>query len=147
LIQIQDRNIFMNKEIQIEERFTQKLIELKYIYREDIRDRDALERNFRKKFDALNKVNLTDSEFARLLENIITPDVFASSKILREMFLTMSDFARRAYTSIENPTMADFARRAYISIEDPTMADFARRAFISIENKITNNQKISVGDS
>jgi type I restriction enzyme S subunit len=29
----------------------------------------------------------------------------------------------------------------------PTMADFARRATISIENKITNNPKISVGDS
>jgi type I restriction enzyme S subunit len=29
----------------------------------------------------------------------------------------------------------------------PTMSDFARRASISIENKITNNKKISVGDS
>ena len=36
------------------------------------------------KFEALNRVNLSDSEFDRLLEEIIDPDVFASSKRLRE---------------------------------------------------------------
>ncbi|MDR2652121.1 MAG: type I restriction endonuclease subunit R, partial [Prevotellaceae bacterium] len=74
----------MNKEIEIEESFIRKLTELKYTYREDIRDRNTLEHNFRKKFDALNRVSLSDSEFARLLEDIINPDVFASSKVLRE---------------------------------------------------------------
>lgn len=61
-----------------------KLTDLKYIYRSDIRDRKALEQNFRKKFDSLNRVHLTDTEFARLKEEIINPDVFAASKILRE---------------------------------------------------------------
>jgi type I restriction enzyme R subunit len=74
----------MNKEKQIEESFIQKLTELKYTYREDICDRDTLECNFRKKFETLNKVNLSDSEFARLLEEIVSPDVFISSKRLRE---------------------------------------------------------------
>ena len=73
----------MNREKQIEDSFIKKLIELKYTYREDIRDRDVLERNFRSKFETLNRVRLTDSEFRRLLEEIIDPDVFASSKRLR----------------------------------------------------------------
>lgn len=73
----------MNREKQIEDSFIKKLIELKYTYREDIRDRDVLERNFRSKFETLNRVRLTDSEFRRLLEEIINPDVFASSKRLR----------------------------------------------------------------
>ena len=37
------------------------------------------------KFEALNRVKLTDGEFARLLEEIITPDVFATAKILRNL--------------------------------------------------------------
>ena len=73
----------MNREKQIEDSFIKKLIELKYTYREDIRDRDALERNFRSKFETLNRVRLMDSEFRRLLEEIIDPDVFAASKRLR----------------------------------------------------------------
>ncbi len=73
-----------NKESQIESRLIEKLQDLKYTYRPDIHDRDTLERNFRSKFETLNRVHLTDSEFSRLLEEIINPDVFASSKILRE---------------------------------------------------------------
>ncbi|HMS17602.1 MAG TPA: DEAD/DEAH box helicase family protein, partial [Planctomycetota bacterium] len=60
-----------------------KLQDLKYIQRPDITNRAALEKNFREKFEALNRVRLTDSEFARLLDEVITPDVFAASKILR----------------------------------------------------------------
>lgn len=73
----------ISKEKQIEDHFINKLIDLKYTYRDDIRDRNALERNFRTKFEALNRVHLTDSEFDRLLEEIIDADVFASSKRLR----------------------------------------------------------------
>ena len=74
----------MTKEIQIEEALIGKLSDLKYTYRDDIRDREALELNFREKFQTLNRVNLTNSEFARLRDEIITPDVFSSSKKLRE---------------------------------------------------------------
>ena len=42
----------------------------------DIRDRAALEKNFREKFESLNRVQLTDGEFQRLLDEIVTPDVF-----------------------------------------------------------------------
>ena len=73
----------ISKEKQIEDHFINKLIDLKYTYRDDIRDRNALERNFRTKFEALNRVHLTDSEFDRLLEEIMDADVFASSKRLR----------------------------------------------------------------
>ena len=72
------------KEPQIEYGFVGKLTDLKYSYRSDIRNRIALEQNFRKKFEALNCVNLSDPEFARLRDEIINPDVFQASKLLRQ---------------------------------------------------------------
>ncbi len=74
----------MTKESQIENELIERLKDLKYTYRSDIRDKNALEQNFRAKFEALNRVNLTDTEFSRLREEIIDPDVFESSKRLRE---------------------------------------------------------------
>lgn len=68
----------------IENGFIEKLKGLKYEYRQDIRDRVTLERNFREKFEALNRVNLTDAEFARLLDEIVTPDVFTAARTLRD---------------------------------------------------------------
>lgn len=67
----------------IEYGFVGKLQDLKYTYRPDIRDRKALEQNFREKFERLNRVNLTDSEFDKLLIEIINPDVFKASQHLR----------------------------------------------------------------
>ena len=61
-----------------------KLTDLKYTHRADIRDKRGLEQNFREKFEALNRVNLTDAEFARLRDEIITTDVFAAAQALRE---------------------------------------------------------------
>lgn len=73
------------KERQIEDHLVDKLrSDLKYVYREDIYDRDTLERNFREKFERLNRVHLSDSEFTRLLEDITDSDVYVSSKRLRE---------------------------------------------------------------
>jgi type I restriction enzyme R subunit len=74
----------MTKEYQIEENLIKQLEELKYIHRPDIVDRKTLEQNFKVKFEALNHVRLTDSEFLRLREEIINPDVFLASKFLRE---------------------------------------------------------------
>ena len=74
----------MIREKQIEENFIHKLIELKYTYRPDICDRNSLEQNFREKFEHLNHVHLSDSEFTRLLEEITDSDVYYSSKRLRE---------------------------------------------------------------
>ncbi|MDD2713170.1 MAG: type I restriction endonuclease subunit R [Simplicispira sp.] len=73
------------REEQIEYGFIGKLQNLKYEYRADIRDRASLERNFRQKFEALNRVKLTDGEFARLLDDIVTPDVFAAARTLRSI--------------------------------------------------------------
>lgn len=67
----------------IETLFIEKLVALKYTSRPDIRDRNALEANFRQKFEELNRVHLTDGEFSRLLEEITTPDVFAAAVTLR----------------------------------------------------------------
>ena len=68
----------------IERDLISKLEDLKYTYRPDIRDRAALEKNFREKFEALNRVHLTDAEFQRLLDEIVTPDVFAAAHTLRD---------------------------------------------------------------
>ena len=74
----------MATENQIEQSLIERLIDLKYTYRSDICDRDTLEKNFREKFQALNRVHLTESEFARLMDQIIGSDVFASARLLRE---------------------------------------------------------------
>lgn len=70
-------------EADIEDRFIEKLRKLKYSHRPDIHTLDALETNFREKFERLNAVTLSDSEFARLLDLITTPDVYKSAEILR----------------------------------------------------------------
>jgi type I restriction enzyme R subunit len=74
----------MKKEQQIEDALIAKLQDLKYTYRNDIRDKVSLEQNFREKFESLNYVKLTDSEFARLRDEIVTADVFSAAKTLRE---------------------------------------------------------------
>lgn len=68
----------------LEDAFVSKLKDLKYEYRPDIRDRATLERNFREKFESLNRVTLTDGEFQRLVDEIVTPDVFTAARTLRE---------------------------------------------------------------
>ncbi|MDW9225875.1 type I site-specific deoxyribonuclease, HsdR family protein [Burkholderia cepacia] len=72
-------------ENQIELELIAKLGDLKYAYRSDIRDRVALEANFRAKFEALNRVRLSDSEFQRLLDSITTPDVYNAAQTLRNI--------------------------------------------------------------
>jgi type I restriction enzyme R subunit len=70
-------------ERQLEEELIEKLAELKYEQRPDIRGLETLEANFREKFEALNRVRLTDGEFRRLLAEIVTADVFAAAQTLR----------------------------------------------------------------
>lgn len=72
-----------SSERQLEESLIEKLGALKYEHRTDIHDRATLERNFREKFQALNRVTLTESEFQRLLDDIVTPDVFTAAHTLR----------------------------------------------------------------
>ena len=72
-------------ERQLEDQLIEKLRGLKYEHRPDIRDRAALEKNFREKFESLNHVRLTDGEVHRLLDEIITPDVLTASRTLRSI--------------------------------------------------------------
>ena len=74
----------IQSEAQLEQQFLEKLQEMKYTYRIDIRNLDALENNFRQKFERLNFVSLSDDEFRKLLQENITSDVFTASKRLRE---------------------------------------------------------------
>jgi len=74
----------MTTEDDIEQALIHKLVDLKYTRRDDICDRATLEQNFREKFEALNRVNLSDAEFARLRDEIVTADVFTASQTLRE---------------------------------------------------------------
>lgn len=85
----------------LEESLVSKLQDLKYEYRPDIQDRANLERNFREKFEALNRVRLTDSEFMRLLDEIVTPDVFTAARTLRERIsFTRDDGTPLNYTLV-----------------------------------------------
>lgn len=75
--------MFANEK-EIEQELIRYLQDLKYTYRPDINDRESLEKNFKQKFDELNSVTLSEHEFKRLLEQIITPDVYMASRNLRE---------------------------------------------------------------
>jgi len=93
----------VTKEQQIEEALIAKLRDLKYTYRPDIRDKASLEQNFRDKFERHNLVTLTDSEFARLKNEIITSDVFTSAKRLRErQAFEREDGTPMDYTLVNN---------------------------------------------
>lgn len=74
----------------LESALVSKLGDLKYEYRPDVCDRATLEANFRAKFEALNRVTLTEGEFQRLMGEIVTPDVFTAAKTLRGI----NDFTR-----------------------------------------------------
>ncbi|MEB1537667.1 type I restriction endonuclease subunit R [Xanthomonas campestris pv. campestris] len=71
------------RESTIEQELVEKLGGLKYTLRADIRSRAALEANFRKHFEELNRVALTNAEFQRLLEEVVTADVFKAAHTLR----------------------------------------------------------------
>ena len=71
--------VMITPERVLEESLVKKLRDLKYEDRPKIRDRATLEANFREKFEALNRVKLTDGEFQRLLEEIVTPDVYEAA--------------------------------------------------------------------
>lgn len=93
----------MSKENQIEESLIEQLKGLKYTHRPDIVDRKTLELNFKTKFEALNRVRLSDSEFLRLREDIIEPDVFKASKQLRErQYFQREDGTPLHYTLVNN---------------------------------------------
>ena len=98
-------------EPEIEYGFIEKLTDLKYTYRYDIRNRHALEQNFRKKFEALNRVSLSDTEFARLRDEIITPDVFQASKILRQRNTFIREDGTPLHYSLVN--IADWCKNDY----------------------------------
>lgn len=82
--ELSDSTSSVVKEQDIEYGFIGTLQNLKYTYRKDIRDRQALEANFREKFNNLNAVTLSDSEFDRLLAQITTPDVYQASETLSD---------------------------------------------------------------
>ena len=70
----------------IEQQLLNKLADdLKYIYRPDIHDRAALEANFRARFEELNRVHLSDAEFSRLMDMVVSGDVYKASCTLREL--------------------------------------------------------------
>jgi len=100
----------ISAESKIEQALIDKLIDLKYVHRADLRDRAALEANFRKHFQALNHVTLTDAEFSRLLDEIVTADVYAASKTLR----TINSFTRDDGT----PRDKDLSNFTLVNIKD-----------------------------
>ena len=87
-------------EHQIEAMLIEELRNLKYVHREDISDRATLEKNFRDHFQSLNRVNLTDAESHRLLEEIVTPDVFTAQTLRGRNAFTRDDGTPLNYTLV-----------------------------------------------
>jgi type I restriction enzyme, R subunit len=88
---------------QIEENLIEQLKGLKYTHCPDIIDRKTLELNFKAKFEELNRVRLSDNEFLRLRDEIIQPDVFKASKLLRErQYFQREDGTPLHYTLVNN---------------------------------------------
>lgn len=98
-------------EQQIEVRLIKWLENLKYIYRTDIKDRASLEENFRRKFEQLNAVKLTDREFDRLLSEIINPDVYEASRLLRERNLFLREDGTPLHYTLVN--IKDWCKNDY----------------------------------
>lgn len=98
-------------ERQLEDHLIEKLQGLKYEYREDICNRASLEKNFRAKFEALNQVRLTDGEFQRLLEEIVTPDVFTAAHTLRNRNAFIRDDGTPLNYTLVN--IADWCKNSY----------------------------------
>jgi seryl-tRNA synthetase len=87
---------------------------LKYIYRSDIVDRNTLEQNFKAKFEALNRVRLSDNEFLRLREEIIEPDVFAASELLRERQYFQREDGTPLHYTLVRVSMEEIEKNGYI---------------------------------
>jgi hypothetical protein len=90
-------------ERQLEGALVTKLRDLKYEYRPDIGDRATLEANFREKFEGLNRVTLTDGEFQRLLDEIVTPHMgrcYADTKARLRQALNYKGLATRSRRGI-----------------------------------------------
>lgn len=100
--------------------FIARFRDLKYTFRDDIRDRAWLEANFREKFRALNHVKLTDVEFDRLLTEIVTPYVFTDAHIQRNRY----SFPRDDIT----PREATASNHALIRHSEPAFRCLDRRA-------------------
>ena len=109
----------IQSEAQLEQQFLEKLQEMKYTYRSDIRDLDALEKNFRQKFERLNFVSLSDDEFRKLLQENTTSDVFAASKRLREkQTFTRSDGTTFDYSLVN---LRDWCKNDYEVVNQLTI--------------------------
>src|SRR6185437_742238 len=69
------------------------------------------EKNFREKFETLNRVTLTDAEFRRLLDEIVTPDVFTAAHTLRNRnSFTRDDGTPLNYTLVN---IADWCKNTF----------------------------------
>jgi len=98
-------------ECELEKRLIEKLLDLKSAHPPDIRDRAALEANFRKHFQALNHVRQTEAEFQRLLDEIVTKDVFAASHMLRNRNSFMRDDGTPLNYTLVN--ISDWCKNTY----------------------------------
>ncbi len=113
----------MTKEKNIEEQFIQKLQDLKYTYRPDIRSVDELNQNFKQKFEELNKVHLSDSEFQRLLENIISKDVFIASNNLRKKHTLIRDDNTPLHYTLIDISSHDWCKNSFEVINQLNKTD------------------------
>lgn len=135
-----------SSERQLEEELIAKLKELKYRYREDVHDRATLEANFRDQFQQLNRVKLTDEEFQRLLEEIITPDVFTAAQTVVDRKdldrQTRKEFKRFQEGCVEANTNTGFLVQRLISDDaaDKVIVCTVQRLGLALEENSKRNK-------
>jgi len=72
------------RESNMEQALTANLAGLKYTWRSDICDHEALKQKFRPKFGALSQVALSDAEFSWLRDEILYALLITIAKLLRQ---------------------------------------------------------------
>ncbi|MGE3801823.1 MAG: type I restriction endonuclease subunit R [Candidatus Kapaibacterium sp.] len=107
------------QESHLEDDLIERLRGLKYTYRDDIRSRASLEENFRTKFEELNRVKLTDGEFQRLLDEIVTPDVYKAAYTLRNRETFVRDDGTPLNYTLVN--IKDWCKNSFEVINQPRM--------------------------
>jgi type I site-specific restriction-modification system R (restriction) subunit len=135
-------------ESQIEQDLIAKLEALKYDYRPEICDRASLEANFREKFQKLNRVSLSNSEFERLKDDLVTADVFAASRRLREINSFERDDGTPLFYTLVN--IKDWCKNTFQAgcVEENTYTETLVRRLLSTDYAdkviVTTIQKLGI---
>ncbi|MGL5722505.1 MAG: type I restriction endonuclease subunit R, EcoR124 family, partial [Brevinema sp.] len=79
------------EEQKLELAFIDKLVEMGYEYRKDIKTIDMLHQNFKEKIEYWNKIELSNREFEQILRDLLGKSVFDSTGLLHTKYTLQRD--------------------------------------------------------